>query len=545
MSTGLLEQRVNYSNTDYEYGPDVGGTGNADADNNGRKEIDCSNLLYKMVRGAGYAIPYQSTAQLDSSTYYDEIAEEDVQPGDVALWRTTTHKHTGVVEKITLGTGKGEFFGSQTSTGPASAKFGSGYWPTPDLLADAAGNRISGWLAEQDMITTRHSPWEWEGFDFISETACNTDQLACHFEAQRLLTEEEKPDYQAQISTADHGPIKARLYDIIDGADGSVRDNILSVKEIKAALSKPWHAQSISRLITHYESEWFWQDAKWDELDKLMDHTEEDPNPQWVREKERIKKLSWWEELTGKQGINADGQVWHLQPAALIGNFSSPRAEEITVPFLEKILKKPGSWFTGRGGSRSFTTSFQENYPDIYDFDKNEFVEILNKALIKHGITTGYQKAHFLAQCFHESAHFETTIEFASGEGYNPGRHADAEKNGNTTIGDGPKYKGKGLIQLTWKNNYEKYSEYRGIDFVAAPDLIASNMFNSIDVSCWYWRNNGGVHIKHNAKGDINVLIEHEKNNVDLITLAVNGGSNGLAERKEIFATIKKEWNLT
>lgn len=131
MSTGLLEQRVNYSNTDYEYGPDVGGTGNADADNNGRKEIDCSNLLYKMVRGAGYAIPYQSTAQLNSSTYYDEIAEEDVQPGDVALWRTKIHKHTGVVEKITLGTGKGEFFGSQTSTGPASAKFGSGYWPTP------------------------------------------------------------------------------------------------------------------------------------------------------------------------------------------------------------------------------------------------------------------------------------------------------------------------------------------------------------------------------------------------------------------------------
>lgn len=196
------------------------------------------------------------------------------------------------------------------------------WWRLDDLLADVAGNRISGWLAEQDMITTRHSPWEWEGFDFISETTCNTDQLACHLEAQRLLTEEEKPDYQAQISTADHGLIKERLYDIIDGADGSVRDNILSVEEIKAALKKPWHAQSISRLITHYESEWFWQDAKWDELDKLMDHTEEDPNPQWVREKERIKKLSWWKELTGKQGINADGKVWHFQPIGLIFSFS-------------------------------------------------------------------------------------------------------------------------------------------------------------------------------------------------------------------------------
>jgi len=194
------------------------------------------------------------------------------------------------------------------------------WWRLDNLLGDIDGNLISGWLAEQDMITTRHSPWEWEGFDFISETACIADHLACHLAAQRLLTEAEKPDSQGQISTADHGPIKARLYDIIDGADGSLRDEILSVTEIKAALSKPWHAQSISRLITHYESEWLWKDEKWDELDKLMQHTPEDPNPQWVKEKERIKKLCWWSELAGKQGINADGKVWHFQPMGFLSN---------------------------------------------------------------------------------------------------------------------------------------------------------------------------------------------------------------------------------
>ncbi|WP_439886813.1 hypothetical protein ACSX1C_15135 [Pseudomonas sp. MBLB4123] len=195
------------------------------------------------------------------------------------------------------------------------------WWRLDNLLADEAGKLISGWLAEQELITTRHSPWEWEGFDFISETTCAADHLACHLAAERLLTEAEQPDYQAQISTADHGPIKTRLYDIIDGADGSTRDKKLSVREIRAALSKPWHAQSISRLITHYESEWFWKEGKWDELDKLMEHTEEDPNPQWVREKERIKKLSWWSELAGKQGTNADGRVWHFQPAGMVFSF--------------------------------------------------------------------------------------------------------------------------------------------------------------------------------------------------------------------------------
>lgn len=69
-------------------------------------------------------------------------------------------------------------------------------------------------------------------------------------------------------------------------------------------------------------------------------------------------------------------------------------------------------------------------------------------------------------------------------------------------------------------------------------------MYNAIDVSCWYWRNNGGVHTKHNAKGDINILIDNENNNVELVTLAVNGGSNGLAERKGIFEAIKREWKL-
>lgn len=130
MSTGLLEQRANYPHTGYEYG--YGSTGNSDADGNGRKEIDCSHLLTKMLTGAGYTIPYKTTRELASdTTHYDFIALNDVQEGDIALW--TTRGHTGVVEKMEATRTKGEFFGSQTSTGPKSAKFGAGaYWPMPD-----------------------------------------------------------------------------------------------------------------------------------------------------------------------------------------------------------------------------------------------------------------------------------------------------------------------------------------------------------------------------------------------------------------------------
>ena len=415
------------------------------------------------------------------------------------------------------------------------------WWRLDNLLADEDDNPISGWLAEQDMITTRHSPWEWEGYDFIEDSERQAGALAYHLEAMHRLNDRERASYQGVIDQSDKGPVRSRLYDIID----TNRNGKMTSEEIRAALEKPWHAQSISQLVTRHESEWFWDASRWDELDDLMGHSPDDPNQDWVEEKNRIKTLSWWSDVAGSLKLDAAGKAWHLQPIGLLATFSSQRTEEITVSFLEKILKKPGDWFTGRGGPRSFVARFQENYPAIFKIDKEEFVKILNAALARHGITSSYQKAHFLAQCYHESAHFETTIEFASGDRYNPGQHPDAIRRGNTEMGDGPKYKGKGLIQLTWKNNYAAYSRYRGINFIDSPDLIASDMNNAIDASCWFWRNIGGVYKKYNAKGDINALIEHEKNNVDLVTLAVNGGYNGLAERKEIFVAIKKEWNLT
>ncbi|HLR76252.1 MAG TPA: hypothetical protein VK106_01240, partial [Balneolaceae bacterium] len=167
-------------------------------------------------------------------------------------------------------------------------------------------------------------------------------------------------------------------------------------------------------------------------------------------------------------------------------------------------------------------------------------------ALVRYNIESDYEKAHFLSQCIVESGYLDTTLEYSTGEAYEPNIHSDAIKMGNTQKGDGPKYKGKGLIQLTWKNNYKAYSEYlkKGDLFVKQPMLVASNMYYAIDASCFYWRNLGAVHKKHNAKGNIGILIKEEPQNCKLVTLAVNGGYNGYTERLKIFNEIIKEWNL-
>ncbi|MDN4149281.1 glycoside hydrolase family 19 protein, partial [Pseudomonas tohonis] len=348
----------------------------------------------------------------------------------------------------------------------------------------------------------------------------------------------EMEQWKPLADASDKGPVRERLFEIID-AD---RDGKITTDEIQKALKVPAYAQSISQLVIHYESEWFYQQRKWDALDKVLGHTGSTPILNWVAEKERIRELGWWGDIVTSGKLPASGTVSCLHP--LIFGISLASRDRITVEFLEEVTGKIGDWFTGVGGGANFVNAFPERYPNIYKFNKYDFIDILNGALRRYGIETPYQQAHFISQCFHECAHFETAVEFGSGERYNPGNHPDAVENGNTELGDGPKYKGKGLIQLTWKKNYKLYSDFKGFDFVSNPYLLAEDMYLAVDASCWFWRKNGGVHKKYDAKGDINILIENEPRNVRLVTLAVNGGDNGLAEREKIFGRIISEWGL-
>ncbi|WP_447650891.1 glycoside hydrolase family 19 protein [Pseudomonas abietaniphila] len=407
------------------------------------------------------------------------------------------------------------------------------------LLHDDTHTLLDGWVCEEVGVTPWVSPWSWEGYEALFNYDSPRRMMASFSRAARRINDQQLPRWSGIADSVDQGPIKTRLYDIIDRN----RDGQITANELQAALRLPAHAQSLSQLIVHYESEWHHTQHKWDDLDDLLGHSDSTPNQNWLAEKERIKQMSWWGEVASQVGLPAHGKVYHMHPIAFGGQLFN-KTRRITVELLEKVTGKSGKWFTGRGGGRTFANDFSANYPKVFEFDKYRFVDQLNDALDRYGITTPYQKAHFVAQCFHESAAFETTVEFGSGAQYDPGQHSSAIANGNTEIGDGPRYKGRGLLQLTWKNNYAAYSRYRGFDFVASPTLVASDMSNAIDVSCWYWRHRGAVSQKYGARGDINILVDNEPNNVKLVTLAVNGGSNGLQERTEIYEAIRNEWSL-
>jgi len=196
------------------------------------------------------------------------------------------------------------------------------WWHLKNRMADASGQRVSGWLGESTLFFDDYSPWDWPGFDCLRETTCHSEQLACQFQALELLSKARQADYDLQVHRANNGPIRTRLRQIIQGnADSIAVSPLLTPKQIRAALDNPHHAQAISQLIVHYESEWFWNPAKWNELDHLLRHSDNEPNKRWEEEKKRIQKLSWWAELAGKHGINPDGKAWYFHPIGLLANF--------------------------------------------------------------------------------------------------------------------------------------------------------------------------------------------------------------------------------
>jgi putative chitinase len=111
-----------------------------------------------------------------------------------------------------------------------------------------------------------------------------------------------------------------------------------------------------------------------------------------------------------------------------------------------------------------------------------EISPILASTLASYGIDTRLRIAHFLGQTCHESAGFRTTEEFASGEAYEGRKDL-----GNTKTGDGPRYKGRGLLQLTGRANYRDLGKILKVNLEANPHRAAEPAL-SLMIACEYWK---------------------------------------------------------
>ena len=146
-----------------------------------------------------------------------------------------------------------------------------------------------------------------------------------------------------------------------------------------------------------------------------------------------------------------------------------------------------------------------------------KYVEPLNKAMQHYEINTPLRQAHFMAQLAHESGSFRYSEEIAGGSAYEGRRDL-----GNTQSGDGRKFKGRGLIQLTGRANYQEYGRDIGRDLLENPELVATDSELCVDVAGWYWMKR-----KINRYADVN--------DIKMVTRKINGGLNGLTDRVDFF----------
>jgi putative chitinase len=149
----------------------------------------------------------------------------------------------------------------------------------------------------------------------------------------------------------------------------------------------------------------------------------------------------------------------------------------------------------------------------------------LGPAFERADIITPLRAAHFLAQAAHECDGFKTMREYASGKAYEGRRDL-----GNTQKGDGVRYKGRGIFQLTGRANYRAIGKALNLPLEETPEL-AEDPRNAVLIAVNYWMTRKQRGRSLNDWADVD--------NIESITRAINGGLNGLEDRKRYLARAK------
>lgn len=173
-----------------------------------------------------------------------------------------------------------------------------------------------------------------------------------------------------------------------------------------------------------------------------------------------------------------------------------------------------------------------------------KWLEPIKETFEKYGINTEKRQAAFIGQCMHESGGFKLleenlnysakalmatwpsrfpTEEMANQYARNPEKIANKVYGGrmgnaDESSGEGWRYRGRGIKQLTGKENYQRCSEALGVDLVENPDLLLDPKYATLSAG-WFWN-------KHN----LNDLAD--KSDIETMTKRINGGLLGLDARK-------------
>ncbi|MGB0851707.1 MAG: glycoside hydrolase family 19 protein [Pikeienuella sp.] len=249
-----------------------------------------------------------------------------------------------------------------------------------------------------------------------------------------------------------------------------------------------------------------------------------------------------WDVKTVQRLLNAAAECGHIRLSpALVADGQFGKKTEAAIMGCERdmlgrlsptgVIAQNGS--TVRALARSIPQGFSATFLSLVMTEASEeqiacFTAPLAGAFAAHDLTTPLRQAHFLAQIGHESGELRYREEIASGAAYE-GR-IDL---GNTEKGDGKKYKGRGLIQLTGRANYAAFSAASGHGdrLVENPEMVATDLTLCVGAAAWFWSHKG-----------LNRFAD--KDDLRTITRRINGGYNGFFHRSSLLIRCKALFGL-
>lgn len=202
------------------------------------------------------------------------------------------------------------------------------------------------------------------------------------------------------------------------------------------------------------------------------------------------------------------------------------------------------------------TAQLRQIVPHCPDFDA--WAAALNAAMTRFDISTPQRIAAFVAQLAHESGEFKhlverlnysasrlmevwpsrfPTLQIAQQYAHNEEKlgnrvYANRLGNGDEASGDGFKYRGRGLIQLTGKSNYVSIGSAINLPLDQQPDLLLRPPESAL-ASAQFWKSHGLNELADSNAGD------NDDEDFKTITKRINGGTNGLDARKAYWAAAK------
>ncbi|MDR0183965.1 glycoside hydrolase family 19 protein [Lysobacter arvi] len=395
------------------------------------------------------------------------------------------------------------------------------------VMLGAAQGHATGWIEEAGRLV---SPWEWPGFE-IHDEVTSPDGFR-----------HDAPDAFAEYLRGEGPrPPDTPFYQALRALVDRNRDGVFSEEELDRLLRNRHHADRITRIIARHETAW--TRASMRGYAETARRIAVKLGPVAVdnvdAEAPRAEMLPWWEDVAaGVEGFPASSRVWHLHPGGVAGNFS--------------------------GGSFLFTvTMLQKVFPRAHGNRLQEIASELNSNIDRFELDTALRRTHFFAQVAQEAGEnlaFEEGLNYSASSlsqfayfkrlpheatlygrtsAHGADQRAIADRiyanrigNGDVASGDGWRFRGRGLKQLTGRANYRAFTAWHRrvfpselVDFEQQPDLLATACYATRSAA-YFWEGNG-LHLKADD-GPTSAV-------VDSITRVVNRYTDSYVARAKHF----------